>query len=52
MRVILLLAALVAGRPAPGDTVGPGLESLPPATVLVDSRAHQLVIQLPPGDVP
>jgi hypothetical protein len=52
MRVILLLAALVAGRPAPGDPVGPGLESLPPATVLVDSRAHQLVIQLPPVDVP
>src|SRR5207249_613472 len=31
---------------------GPGPETLPDATVLVDSGAHELVIQLPPVDVP
>src|SRR6184192_4803615 len=42
----LLLLLTQAGRP------GPGLETLPRATVLVDSGVHQLVIQLPPVDVP
>jgi len=48
MWAVLLLIALLVGRP-PRD---PGPETLPRATVLVDSRAHQLVIQLPPVDVP
>src|SRR5882762_2648562 len=48
MWVVLLLVALLAGRPGPL----PGPEPLPRATVLVDSGAHQLVIQLPPVDVP
>src|SRR2546429_162520 len=42
----LLLLLTQAGRPRPG------LETLPRATVLVDSGVHQLVIQLPPVDVP
>ena len=46
--VFLLLVTLLAGRPGPP----PGPETLPRATVLVDSGAHQLVIQLPPVDVP
>src|SRR2546428_11053347 len=48
MWAVLLLIALLAGRPGPP----PGPETLPRATVLVDSGAHQLVIQLPPVDVP
>ena len=35
-----------------GGRPGPGPETLPRATVFVDSGAHQLVIQLPPVDVP
>jgi len=31
---------------------GPGLGSLPPATVLLDRTEHRLVIELPPVDVP
>jgi hypothetical protein len=52
MRAVLLLVALVVGRPRPVDFGDPGLQSLPRATVLVDVGAHQLVIQLPPVDVP
>src|SRR2546426_4672904 len=48
MWAVLLLIALLAGRPGPST----GPETLPRATVLVDSGAHQLVIQLPPVDVP
>jgi hypothetical protein len=48
MWAVLLLIALLAG----GPPLGPGPETLPRATVLVDSGAHQLVIQLPPVDVP
>src|SRR5438046_5112097 len=48
MWAVFLLVALLAGRPGPP----PGPETLPRATVLVDSGAHQLVIQLPPVDVP
>ena len=46
MRAVLFLVALLAARR------GPGPETLPDATVLVDSGAHELVIQLPPVDVP
>src|SRR6266571_8954259 len=46
MRAVVFLVALLAARR------GPGPETLPRATVLVDSGAHQLVIQLPPVDVP
>src|SRR3989442_14997978 len=46
MWAIPLLVVLLAGR------LGPGPEGLPRATVLVDSGAHQPVIQLPPVDVP
>src|SRR3989454_1088796 len=46
MWAVFLLVVLLAGR------LGPGPEALPRATVLVDSGAHQLVIQLPPVDVP
>ena len=46
MWAVFLLVMLLAGRS------GPGPETLPRATVLVDSGAHQLVIQLPPVDVP
>jgi len=48
MWAVFLLVALLAGRP--GSPLGP--EALPDATVLVDSGARQLVIQLPPVDVP
>ena len=48
MWALLLLVVLLGGGPGPG----PGPEALPRATVLVDSGAHQLVIQLPPVDVP
>ena len=44
MQVVLFLVGLLVGRPGP--------ETLPRATVLVDADAHQLVIQLPPVDVP
>src|SRR5437867_231293 len=46
MWAVFLLVTLLAGHPDPGP------ETLPRATVLVDSGAHQLVIQLPPVDVP
>src|SRR2546426_12605947 len=46
MRAELYLVALLAARR------GPCPETLPDATVLVDSGAHELVIQLPPVDVP
>ena len=46
MWALLLLLLTHGGRP------GPGPETLPRATVFVDSGAHQLVIQLPPVDVP
>ncbi len=46
MRAVLFLVALLAGRR------GPGPETLPDATVVVDSGAHELVIQLPAVDVP
>lgn len=46
MWAVLLLIASFAGGP------GPGIDTLPHATVLVDSRSHELVIQLPPVDVP
>src|SRR5438132_14040448 len=46
MRAVVFLVALLAARR------GPGPETLPDATVLVDSGAHELVIQLPPVDVP
>src|SRR5438445_303465 len=46
MRAVLFLVVLLAARR------GPGPETLPDATVLVDSGAHELVIQLPPVDVP
>src|SRR2546430_15683035 len=48
MWALLLLVVLLGGGPGPG----PGPEALPRATVLVDSGAHQLVIQPPPVDVP
>jgi hypothetical protein len=48
MWAVFLLVALLAGRPGPP----PGPDPLPHATVLLDSEAHQLVIQLPPVDVP
>jgi hypothetical protein len=48
MWAVLLLIALLAG----GPPFGPGPETLPRATVLVDSGTHQLVIQLPAVDVP
>jgi len=46
MWAVLLLVVLDTGH------LGPGPDSLPRATVIVDSGAHQLVIQLPPVDVP
>jgi hypothetical protein len=46
MRAVLILVGLVIGRP------GPGPETLPRATVLVDAGAHRLVIELPPVEVP
>jgi hypothetical protein len=46
MWAVLLLLSQLAGRP------GPGIDGLPHATVLVDSASHELVIQLPPVDVP
>src|SRR5439155_16900528 len=46
MWTVFLLVMQLAGHP------GPGPETLPRATVLVDSGAHQLVIKLPPVDVP
>ena len=46
---VLALALLVLGRPA---LKGPGPDSLPHATVLVDSDARQLVIELPAVDLP
>src|SRR5712671_7911660 len=46
MWAVLLLLSQLAGRP------GPGIDGLPHATVLVDSGSHELVIQLPPVDVP
>jgi hypothetical protein len=48
MWAVFLLIALLARGPGPG----PGVKALPRATVLVDSGSHQLVIQLPPVDVP
>ena len=48
MWAVFLLVTLLAGRPGPP----PGPDTLTRATVLVDSGAHQLVIQLPPVDVP
>src|SRR2546425_1692375 len=48
MWAVFPLVTLPAGRPGPP----PGPDTLPRATVLVDSGAHQLVIQLPPVDVP
>jgi hypothetical protein len=50
MRSVLLVALFLVGRPAPSS--GPGPDALPHATVLVDSEARQLVIELPPVDVP
>src|SRR5712691_12833645 len=52
MRAVVLLVALVVGRPGPVESGDSGQQSLPSATVLVDAGAHQLVIQLPPVDVP
>src|SRR2546426_10598750 len=46
MWAALLLLSQLAGRR------GPGIDGLPHATVLVDSGSHELVIQLPPVDVP
>src|SRR5256885_13367677 len=46
MWAALLLLSQLAGRP------GPGIDRLPHATVLVDSGSHELVIELPPVDVP
>ena len=46
MWAALLLLSQLAGRP------GPGIDRLPHAMVLVDSGSHELVIQLPPVDVP
>jgi len=46
MWAVLLLLSQLAGRP------GPGIDGLPHATVLVDPGSHELVIQLPPVDVP
>jgi hypothetical protein len=48
MQTVLLLIALVIGLSGPPR----GPESLPHATVFVDSSAHQLVIELPSVDVP
>lgn len=45
---LILVIALVGGLPGPG----PGLESLPRATVQVDSAAGLIVIELPAVDVP
>src|SRR2546422_6493695 len=46
MWAVLLLLSQLAGRP------GPGIDGLPHATVLVDPGSHELVIQLPPVEVP
>ena len=44
--IVALIVAL-AGPPP-----GPGLDSLPPATVLLDRAEHRLVVELPAVDVP
>ncbi len=49
MRAVLLLAVFVFGRPSATD---PGPESLPHATVLVDSDGRRIVIELPAVDLP
>jgi hypothetical protein len=46
MQAVLLLVGLLTGHP------GPGPETLPRATVLLDPGAHRLVIELPPVEVP
>ena len=46
MQAYVFLVALILGR------TGPGTDSLPQATVLLDRDAHQLVIELPPVEVP
>ncbi|HKW40226.1 MAG TPA: hypothetical protein VJN39_03160 [Gemmatimonadales bacterium] len=48
MHVFLLLIMLLLGR----TSSGPGPDSLPHATVLLDQEARQLVIELPPVEVP
>ena len=46
MQVTPLIVALI------GALQGPGLDSLPPATVLLDQARHRLVVELPAVDVP
>src|SRR5438046_10753993 len=49
MRAVLLLAVFVFGRPSATD---PGPESLPPATLLVDSDGRRIVIEPPAVALP
>lgn len=50
MWAVLLFAIFLLGRAVASS--GPGPESLPRATVFVDSADRRLVIELPPVDVP